>query len=173
MNNKKGIRLAKVLRHDPSSAGIVLDGNGWAEVSKLLHAMDMTQQELDFIVDTNNKKRFAYNDDKTKIRASQGHSVDVDVELTVADNVPAVLYHGTSTNSVAAILKDGLQKMRRQHVHLSSTEDTAINVGGRHGKPHVFHINAAAMRADGIKIFISANGVYLVDSVDTKYIINA
>jgi len=168
--SNNGIRLAKVLRHDPESVGITLDKNGWADVSGLLHAMSMDMQELERIVSTNNKKRFAFNDDKTKIRALQGHSVNVDVELKIAEIIPHELYHGTSIHNVEAILKNGILKMSRNHVHLSVTKDTALKVGSRHGRPVVFTINAAAMRADGIKIFISENGVYLTDFVDSKYI---
>ena len=126
---------------------------------------------LDEIVETNNKKRYEYSEDKTKIRARQGHSINVDVELKET-TPPGILYHGTAETTVPAIMKEGIKKGSRLHVHLSQTEETAVNVGKRHGKPAVLRINAKQMSEDGIKFYLSNNGVWLTDFVSLKYIID-
>lgn len=166
--------MSLVLRHNPATIGITLDENGWAEVDRLLigiqeKGIDLDKILLDEIVETNNKKRFAYNDDKTKIRASQGHSIAVDVELK-ATVPPEKLYHGTVDRFLKAIMQEGLKRMSRQHVHLSHELDTAIDVGNRRGKPVILIVDAHRMYRDGISFFLSENGVWLVDSVLPKYI---
>lgn len=173
-DNKKLVKLGKflslVLRHKPEEIGITLDDNGWANVNELIKKMpNLTMYILEEIVETNNKKRYSFNNDKSKIRANQGHSLDVDVELE-EKIPPEVLFHGTAQRNVDAIMNNGLKKMNRQHVHLSVDGDTATNVGQRHGKPVVLQVDTKQMVADGIKFFISKNGVWLTNEVPNKYL---
>lgn len=163
---RKGKRLAFLLRHDENYQ---FDEHGWREVSDLIANHGYTMELLDEIVETNNKKRYEYSEDKSKIRARQGHSVNVDVELKEM-TPPDTLYHGTAETTVPAIMKEGILKMNRIHVHLSQTIATAINVGTRHGNPAVLRINARQMHEDGIKFYLSNNGVWLTDYVSIKYI---
>lgn len=166
--------LSLILRHQPEIVGITLDFNGWADVDELLtgmrrkgHPIDMAM--LEKVVETNDKKRYCFNEDKTKIRANQGHSVQVDVELKVAEP-PEYLFHGTADRFIDVIKKTGLQKQSRNHVHLSKDRETAVNVGGRHGKPMVLRILAQDMRRDGYVFYLSENGVWLVEEVPVSYI---
>jgi putative RNA 2'-phosphotransferase len=166
--------LSLVLRHNPSAAYLELDKNGWASVTELLKGakragIDLNRDLLEEVVAENNKKRFTFNDDGTKIRANQGHSVIVDLGLPTAVP-PTILYHGTTTKFKDSIFKQGLMKRKRQHVHLSSDIDTALTVGGRHGRPIVLKVQAALMNADGYKFYLSKNGVWLTDHVPSKYI---
>lgn len=165
---RKGKRLAFLLRHDKDYQ---FDEHGWREVSDLIANHGYTMEILDEIVETNNKKRYEYSEDKSKIRARQGHSVNVDVELKEVIP-PDFLYHGTAETTLSAIMKEGIIKGSRLHVHLSQTEETALNVGKRHGKPVVLRINAGQMNQDGIKFYLSNNGVWLTEYVSPKYIIN-
>ncbi len=130
----------------------------------------VTMELLEHVVATNSKKRFSFNEDKTKIRASQGHSINIDLQFSSVQP-PAALYHGTAERSIASILQNGLQKRNRQHVHLSADIETAINVGKRHGKPVVLIVDAATMHAEGLEFYLSANGVWLTDNVPSKYLI--
>ena len=166
--------LSLVLRHQPETIGIELDPNGWTDVDQLLekanqHGIKLDKETLIYIVETNSKKRFAFNETQDKIRASQGHSVSVELGYA-RQQPPAILYHGTSEKSVASILETGLEKRSRQHVHLSSDHETAIKVGQRHGKPFVFTVLAAQMHEDDFPFFISENGVWLTDHVPAKYL---
>ena len=163
---RKSKRLAFLLRHDEEYQ---FDEHGWREVSDLIANHGYTMELLDEIVETNIKKRYEYSEDKSKIRARQGHSINVDVELKETTPLD-MLYHGTAETTVPAILKEGIIKGSRLHVHLSQTEDTAVNVGKRHGKPAVLRIDAKQMSEDGIKIYLSNNGVWLTDYVDAKYV---
>lgn len=138
-DSRLGRFLSLVLRHNPSAAGITLDKNGWADVEQLLlgaqhNGWDINRQTLERIVRENNKSRYSFNEDQTKIRANQGHSLAVDVELK-AQTPPDILYHGTATRFLASIMENGLTRQSRQHVHLSANAQTAANVGTRHGKP--------------------------------------
>jgi len=166
--------LSNVLRHKPDNIGIKLDKNGWTSVEVLLaklreYSKGVTMEELEEIVETNNKKRFAFNDDKSKIRASQGHSVPVDLELP--NTVPPMkLYHGTIDKSVELILKNGMSKMKRHAIHLSVDVETAINVGSRRGDAIILEISSGFMFSDGYKFQVSDNGVWLTDEVPSKYI---
>lgn len=164
-------RLSKVLRHAPERIGITLDKNGWVEVSELLKGLgsDIALEDIEYVVANNNKKRFEFSPDKNKIRACQGHSINVDLDLK-AVVPPDVLYHGTSTNTVQHIEADGILKMNRDHVHLSADQETAINVGQRHGKPTVLLIDAKKMHAEGADFYMSNNGVWLTDFVPKEYI---
>lgn len=166
-----GKRITYLLRHNPED--LKMDKNGYVDVTSLLSKVHITQQELDYIVDTNDKKRLAYNQDKTKIRASQGHSIKVDVQLKSLVP-PRTLYHGTSVESWEKIKKSGgLDKMNRLHVHLSSDKSVAYSVGKRYSKykePIILEIDSAAMYADGYKFYKSENNVWLTDNVPLKYI---
>lgn len=168
-----GRLIALILRHKPEMIGIKLDEHGWADVDKLLEGVNrnhsLTREQLEEIVRTDNKQRFSFNEDKTKIRANQGHSISVDVELQEAEP-PEFLYHGTGEKSVASIMKTGLLPGNRLYVHLSSDIDTAIKVGSRHGKPFVFTVSSGQMYRDGYKFFRSVNGVWLTKRVEAKYL---
>lgn len=169
---KKGLRLTWLLRHDKESfeKGII-DEHGWRPISELVSKHDYFSTEIiDEIVKTNNKQRFEYNDTKTHIRARQGHSIPVDVELKEIVP-PDVLYHGTAEEFLKSIKEYGVKKQTRLYVHLSIDVSTALNVGIRHSdKPIVLVINAKQMYMDGCKFYISNNGVYLTDYVAPKYI---
>lgn len=165
--------ISLILRHKPETIGITLDEHGWADVSELIEGINKTtpfnMQMLEEIVSTDNKQRYSFNDDKTLIRANQGHSIPVDVELkkTVP---PEVLYHGTGEKYVTSIDKEGLIPKSRLYVHLSKDEETALNVGKRHGKPVVYKVNAKRMAEDGYEFFLSVNGVWLTKAVPKEYL---
>lgn len=165
MKNKSR-KLAFLLRHDRNYE---FDCHGWREVSNLIEHCGFTLDELCEIVNTNNKQRFEFSDDMKNIRARQGHSVNVDVELT-EKMPPNILYHGTSVEKVNSILSSGLLPQTRLYVHLSDNVETALNVGKRHGKPVVFKVDTKKMSEDGIVFYLSRNGVWLVDKVDVHYI---
>lgn len=165
--------LSLVLRHKPERIGITLDEHGWADVEALIAGIQKTRpfdmSMLEEIVANNNKQRFSFNADKTKIRANQGHSIPVDVELQ-AQEPPEILFHGTGEKYVDSILKDGLLPKGRLYVHLSGEPETAVNVGSRHGKPIVFTVHAGQMHADGYVFYRSVNGVWLTKTVPTNYL---
>lgn len=164
--------LAKHLRHQPELIGITLDDGGWVEVGTLLaaaaaHGFPFSPAELERVVTDNDKRRYVIEDGR--IRASQGHSVTVDLDLPVAEP-PAFLYHGTVARNVAAIRAEGLRPMNRHHVHLSPDRQTATRVGSRRGAPVVLVVDAAAMRGAGHEFRISANGVWLTDHVPPSFL---
>jgi putative RNA 2'-phosphotransferase len=166
--------LSKHLRHEPERLGLALGPGGWVEVEVLLKAcaaarFPISRAELDEVVATSDKQRFSFDEAGTRIRANQGHSVKVDLQLE-ALAPPEVLYHGTGERSVASILEGGLKKMARHHVHLSAEVETARKVGMRHGKPVVFEVAAVVMQGEGHTFYRSANGVWLVESVPVKYL---
>ncbi|HEY1817127.1 MAG TPA: RNA 2'-phosphotransferase [Kofleriaceae bacterium] len=166
--------ISLILRHEPTKFGVALDRAGWTTVESLLaalaaHGQAITRTELDKIVVTSDKQRFALSPDGTRIRANQGHSVDVELELAPA-TPPAVLYHGTVDRFVAAIRAQGLVKGERHHVHLSADVTTATQVGARRGRPVVLTIDAARMVAAGHAFFRSQNGVWLVEHVPAEYL---
>lgn len=163
---QRGRKLSYLLRHDKSCA---FDEHGWREVSDLEANHGFTMEELREIVATNNKQRYEFSEDMTRIRARQGHSIQVDVELEEAIP-PDVLYHGTAKGFADTIMKQGILKGKRLYVHLSTTVETATKVGQRHGEPVVLAIDAKRMSEDGIKFFLSRNGVWLTEFVDAKYI---
>lgn len=164
---KQGKKLSYLLRHDKSYA---FDEHGWREVSDLVVNHGYTLLELREIVATNNKQRYEFSEDMTRIRARQGHSIQVDVELAEAVP-PDKLYHGTAKSFVESIMSQGIQKGKRLYVHLSTTIEAATKVGARHGEPVVLAINAKRMHEDGTKFFLSRNYVWLTEFVDAKYII--
>lgn len=178
MNEKRKTKISKflslILRHQPEVVGLTLEENGWISVEELIRACanygkPFTLAELKSVVETNDKKRFAFNDDETKIRASQGHSLEVEIEFEKR-TPPEILYHGTAEKNVGVIFAEGLKKMSRHHVHLSADTETATKVGMRYGKPVIFQIDTAAMIAEGFEFFVSANGVWLVDNVPPKFL---
>lgn len=179
IDEKQHTRLSKfislVLRHKPGTIGLELDQEGWADVNELLEKMNAHQKHIDMetlnlIVENNNKKRFSFNEDRTRIRASQGHSIKVDLGYCAVEP-PEVLYHGTARQNTGNIFKTGISKGSRHHVHLSLDVETAINVGQRHGKPVVLTIKAKAMHNDGYEFYRSDNGVWLTENVPVQYIL--
>ena len=165
---KTGRKLSYLLRHDPEDLN--MDSKGWVFVTDLLDKLSISKTLLDFIVMTNDKQRYSYNEDETKIRANQGHSLKVDVELK-KKVPPIVLYHGTSEKACKIIMKKGLDKMRRNHVHLSKDVETAEDVGSRHSSsPIILVIDCEEMVKDGFDFYLSDNGVWLTDHVPAKYI---
>ena len=171
--DKLSVFISLVLRHKPEAAGITLDEHGWANVEELLRGINETGRKismeiLEDIVATDNKQRYSFNEDKTLIRANQGHSITVDVELK-EQNPPEILYHGTATRFLNSILNDGLKPMSRLYVHLSKDIETAWKVGKRHGDPVILKINSRDMYKDGYKFYLSENGVWLTEKVDAKY----
>lgn len=178
LTERENIQISKllslILRHTPDKFDVKLDDAGWTNVEELLSKINAQGQEINFeildhIVKTNSKQRFAFNDDKTEIRANQGHSVKVNHGFE-AIQPPAILYHGTGEKKIANILQIGLDKRKRHHVHLSDKIDTAIEVGKRHGNPIVFEILCAEMHADGFEFYKSKNKVWLTEAVPTKYL---
>ncbi|MGD1902539.1 MAG: RNA 2'-phosphotransferase [Geitlerinemataceae cyanobacterium] len=166
--------LSKHLRHTPDAIGLALAPGGWVEVEALLAACKANQfaierAELDRVVATSDKQRFAFDASQTRIRANQGHSVPVDLQLE-PQVPPDRLYHGTGAGSVASIVESGLDKRKRHHVHLSADRETAVKVGSRHGRPVVFAVDAAAMVAAGFMFWRSQNGVWLADRVPPQYL---
>ncbi|MGA6166824.1 RNA 2'-phosphotransferase [Amycolatopsis magusensis] len=162
-------RLSKVLRHDPASVGLELDAAGWVAVDELLAAVRMTRAQLEEVVARNDKRRYAFDGSGTRIRANQGHSVAVELELPVADP-PEFLYHGTIAASLPAIRAEGLRPMSRHAVHLSPDEETARRVGSRRGKPVILRVAAQRMAAAGHVFHLSENGVWLTDAVPPEYL---
>lgn len=165
--------IALILRHKPEVIGISMDEHGWADVDQLIEGVNKTRtlnmEMLEEIVRTDNKQRYSFNADHTKIRANQGHSIPVDVELE-EQQPPENLYHGTGEKYVASIREQGLVPKSRLYVHLSKDISTAINVGKRHGKPFVFTVKAGEMFARGYRFFLSENGVWLTKSVPPEFL---
>lgn len=166
--------LSLILRHDPQKIGIELDEQGWANVKELIekckkHRYHFSMEDLIEIVETNDKQRYSFNEKRNKIRANQGHSIDIDLALSPIQP-PEYLYHGTATRFLSSIMEQGILKGSRQHVHLSKDKETATKVGSRHGKPTILTIMSGKMYKDGIQFYQSDNGVWLTDYVDVKYI---
>ena len=166
--------MSLVLRHAPKLANLTLDSEGWAIADELLSGMakkglQLSRQDLDYVVLNNDKSRFTFDASGSRIRANQGHSLTVDLKLEPV-RPPDFLYHGTHENAVPAILREGLRKMKRQHVHLSSTVETAIKVGGRRGKPVLFDVDADLMANNGYLFYRSKNGVWLTEQVPPAYL---
>ena len=164
--------LSKHLRHQPERIGLTLDASGWVEIDDLLaataaHNFRITREELDHVVASNDKKRFAI--EGTRIRASQGHSIEVDLALPPA-TPPAYLYHGTVAANLDAIRAEGLRPMNRHDVHLSPDRETATRVGARRGRPVVLSVDTGAMHRDGHVFHVSANGVWLTQAVPPQYL---
>lgn len=166
--------MSLILRHKPEVIGITLDEHGWASVNDLICGIEknnpgFNMDILEQIVRTDNKQRYSFNDDRSLIRANQGHSVNVDVELKEKEP-PEYLYHGTGEKYVKSINQDGLIPKSRLYVHLSKDIKTAENVGKRHGKEVVYRINSGQMYRDGYKFYLSENEIWLTKEVPIKYL---
>ena len=168
--------ISLILRHKPEVIDITLDEHGFANIDDMITGINQSgkyridRDMLDEIVKTDEKKRYSYNEDHTLIRANQGHSIPVDVELETVEEVPEFLYHGTGEKFMASIDKQGLVPKSRLYVHLSQDEKTADKVGRRHGKPVIYIVSARNMKHDGYMFYRSVNGVYLTKEVPTKYL---
>ena len=163
----KSRKLSYLLRHNPEE--LSMDKNGYVLVLDILSKLDISLENLETIVEENDKKRFSFNKNRDSLRASQGHSVTVDLGLK-SQVPPVVLYHGTVDSALKGIFKDGLKKVKRHAVHLSHETLTATKVGSRRGDAIILEIDSKRMYADGIKFFKSENDVWLVDEVPSKYI---
>ncbi len=166
--------LAKHLRHAPHEVGLTLQSGGWVPVDDLLsaarrHGFPISYDDLIECVENNDKQRFAFNESGDLIRANQGHSVKVDLHLEERDP-PETLYHGTVECFMSSILKDGLIRGKRHHVHLSKDVETATKVGARRGKPVILKVDAGRMHRDGQRFYLSENGVWLTDAVPPRYL---
>src|SRR6266700_4016053 len=178
MNDKETVRTSKflslVLRHEPERVGLKLGDGGWVGVEELLKAvngqgMALTLNQLKQVVETSKKKRFAFSEDGRRIRANQGHSVEVDLQYP-PQTPPEILYHGTAVRFLDDIRQHGLKKMERHDVHLSAETKLTLQVGGRHGRPVLLTIRAGDMHRAGFVFRCSANGVWLVDHVPPQFI---
>jgi putative RNA 2'-phosphotransferase len=178
MDNARLVRvskyLSKHLRHEPERLGLELAPGGWVAIEDLLAAcaergFRISREELEEVVARNDKQRFSLDPTRTQIRANQGHSVEVDLQLEPVPP-PDVLYHGTGEGTAGVISREGLKRMARHHVHLSPDIPTARRVGARHGRPVVFQVDAAAMHRAGYQFYCSANGVWLVEEVQPEYL---
>ncbi|MDI2113907.1 RNA 2'-phosphotransferase [Commensalibacter nepenthis] len=166
--------LSLVLRHAPEHIGIILDQNGWTDIKQLISKAKKAGYKLSLddlleTVQTNDKQRFTISEDGQKIRAAQGHSIDIDLALQSIEP-PDVLFHGTASANLNSIFEQGIHSAKRQYVHLSSNEETALKVGNRHGKAIVLKINTGQMFKEGFKFFKADNGVWLTDHILPKYI---
>lgn len=169
--------LSLLLRHSPETAGIEIEYHGgWTNTDTLIQKINQTgkyhinMQILEEIVRTDEKQRYSFNADKTKIRANQGHSIPVDLDLK-EQIPPELLYHGTAERFLPSIAEKGLLSMSRNHVHLSKDEATALKVGTRHGKPYILKVKSGEMYRNGIKFYLSENGVWLTEYVSPEYLI--
>ena len=166
--------ISLILRHRPEAIGITLDEHGWADVSELIEGVSKTHhldmQTLEEIVRSDSKQRYSFSEDKRLIRANQGHSIPVDVELDRLDP-PDILFHGTGKKYMKSIEKEGLLPKGRLYVHLSKDTKTAKTVGARHGTPIVYKVRAGAMARDGYEFFLSKNGVWLTKRVPVEYLV--
>lgn len=178
MNEKNVKRTSKflslVLRHQPEKIGISLDHAGWVDVDVLLdatarHGRRISRRTLDYVVRTNDKQRFSFSQDGKRIRANQGHSIDVELGYQPAEP-PEILLHGTPTRFIRSIRQDGLKKMSRHHVHLHADEATAVAVGSRRGKPVLLKVRAQEMARRGHQFFVTPNHVWLTDHVPVEFI---
>lgn len=166
--------LSLILRHKPENIGIALDAQGWADIDELLekaaqNGRTFSRQVLDDVVQTNDKKRFVLSDDGTRIRAAQGHSLDLDIQFE-PQRPPARLFHGTAERNIESIFAQGLNKMARHHVHLSADRDTAFKVGIRYGRPVILLVDAARMAQRGFVFYLSTNGVWLTEHVPAEFL---
>lgn len=165
--------LSLVLRHNPESIGLHLDKNGWASIQEIISKADIYNLNFDKIneiVQTSEKKRFTISTDQSKIRANQGHSINISLDLK-AKEPPSILYHGTATRFIESIKKSGLHSQERNHVHLSDNIETATEVGKRYGKPVILKVLAFEMHQQKFNFYLSDNGVWLTNEVPTQFII--
>lgn len=168
MSKQLSKQLSYLLRHAPQKAGLQLGAGGWVSLEPLLKHLRVSREQVEQVVKNCPKQRFSIQDDQ--IRANQGHSVSVDLEL-LSQSPPLCLYHGTNPAALAAIHLEGLRSMNRHHVHLSIDRRTAVQVGQRRGTPIVLSIQAREMEKAGYLFYCSANGVWLTEQVPLKYIV--
>lgn len=165
--------ISLILRHKPEVIGITLDDHGWADTQALIEGVNrthpLTMELLEEIVRTDEKQRYSFNADKSRIRANQGHSIPIDADLAETEP-PETLYHGTGEKSVASIEREGLRPMSRLYVHLSPDTETARSVGSRHGKPVIYIVLAGEMYRSGYRFYRSANGVWLTKEVPARFL---
>ncbi len=178
MDSKRLVHVGKylslILRHKPEKVGVALEPGGWANIDDLLEGLaqdgqPLTLDELIEVVQHDDKQRFSFDDAKVRIRANQGHSIPIDLQLEPRQP-PAVLLHGTADRFLDAILREGLKKMARHHVHLTESVESAQKVGRRRGKPVVLRVDAASLHRDGRLFYLTANAVWLVDEVPPAYV---
>jgi len=167
-------RMSHALRHKPELYGLTLDRQGWCEIGELIAAfnrqgLSMDRAKLELVVEQNDKRRFAISDDGRRIRANQGHSIDIDLGYEPVAP-PEYLFHGTAEKNITSIREKGLHRGKRHHVHLSPDRETALQVGGRHGRPQVLRIRAKAMQEAGHSFYRSENGVWLAEAVPAAFI---
>ncbi|MBD5143661.1 MAG: RNA 2'-phosphotransferase [Oscillospiraceae bacterium] len=163
--------ISKILRHKPEMIGITLDSEGWADTQALIAGIQISQEMLEEIVNTDAKQRYSFNEDKSKIRANYGHSVKIIIHYPEKEP-PEFLYHGTAERFLPSIQEKGLLPMQRLYVHLSKDIETAITVGKRHGKPYVFKIPAKAMQEQGYIFYQAPNGVWLTKLIPANFLEN-
>ena len=174
-NNKTSKFIALILRHKPETIGITLDEHGWANVQELIDGINATGKHqlnmelLEEIVRLDEKQRYSFNEDRSLIRANQGHSIPVDVDLRET-LPPKVLYHGTGEKYVPSIDEQGLFPKSRLYVHMSADKETVKTVGSRHGKPVIYEIDCKSMSDDGYRFYLSENHVWLTKAVPAKYL---
>ena len=165
--------ISLILRHKPEVIGITLDDHGWADTQALIEGVNrthpLTMELLEEIVRTDEKQRYSFNADKSRIRANQGHSIPIDADLAETEP-PEMLYHGTGEKSVASIECEGLRPMSRLYVHLSPDTETARSVGSRHGKPVIYIVLAGEMHRSGYRFYRSANGIWLTKEVPVRFL---
>ena len=178
MNDKQKKTISKflslILRHQPDVAGVILDENGWVDVDELLRGMknagrNVTREQLEEVVTTNDKQRFLFDETGTRIRANQGHSVEVELGYEPAEP-PRILYHGTPEQAVSPIQQQGLTRQKRHHVHLHQDSSLASTVGQRRGRPVVLTVRSGEMQQAGFEFFVTPNQVWLTDHVPAEYI---
>jgi putative RNA 2'-phosphotransferase len=178
MTSKEIVKTSKflslILRHEPERVGLVLSEAGWVSIEELLSAISrngvsLSRAQLLNIVATSEKQRFAISEDNLRIRASQGHSIEVDLQYE-PQVPPEVLYHGTASRFIESIRREGLRRMGRHHVHLSAETSVTVQVGARHGKPVLLTVRAGEMHHTGHVFYRSANGVWLVEHVPVRFI---
>ncbi|EOE7167605.1 RNA 2'-phosphotransferase [Clostridioides difficile] len=172
--DKLSIFISLILRHKPETIGIKLDDYGYADVNELIEKINNTGRNINIeileqIVKEDNKQRYSFNEDRSKIRANQGHSINVNVELRELEP-PRFLYHGTATRFLDNIKKEGIISKSRLYVHLSNDIDTAVQVGKRHGIPIVLKINAGKMYENDYKFYLSENNIWLCEYIPFKYV---
>lgn len=179
MGNQKNLTkiskyMSMILRHRPEVIGLTLDPHGWADVKALIRGIqgkypEFNRKTLEEIVESDEKQRYSFDQNGMRIRANQGHSVHVDVDMEEMDP-PEILYHGTGRKSLSSILEKGLLPGNRLFVHLSKDTETARKVGARHGDPVIFIVHAGQMAKDGYTFRLSANGVWQIPEVPVKYL---
>lgn len=173
MDIKKSKKLSFLLRHHPEKFKITLDKKGYASIVDITRNTDLTENDISLIVSGNNKQRFSYNEERTMIKANQGHSIEIQHDFKIVNPQGVTLFHGTAEANLTSIFKNGLNKMDRHHVHLTHDPEIARQTGNRHGRGVVLVIDVKAMVRDKIIFYLSENNIWLTDYVPAKYITKA